>query len=491
MSVRRAMAQTLVSRQAGLLVRAGGMALLARLLTPDDFGLFAVAVAIHALARTLIDFGLPSYLIRRETLDRSTLRAAVGLSWTLTLACTGAAALALALLPASVLPAELRPVLALMAASLLAQPLMMPIEAGLQRDMRFGLLSTLSVVRVVVQTGVAAALALAGFGVVALAAGVLAEMLAAAAILVAAAGRGRLAAPAFGPWRPLAGFGSRYSATGLLSDLGDAAIVMLIGRLLGLAPLGLFNRAQTVVKLMDRSLLEGIAPVVLPALSRSLRAGSEPRRLYRVKVGHLAALCWPIFAVIALAADPLVAVLLGPQWEAAVPAIRLLALTGLFMPITRMSMKLFVALDRTGAYLRLMVVQQAVRVALVAVGALISLEAACLTLALATGVKAVLVSAALKPAIGYRFADLARPAGQAAVMTVAAAAGPAAALLLAPGLVAPALLGLVVGLAALGWIAGAAVTRHALLAEVLAAAGLHRMAAVLGPPTRPAGGGAR
>ncbi|MEQ8966314.1 MAG: oligosaccharide flippase family protein [Azospirillaceae bacterium] len=482
MTVRRAMIQTLASRQGSLVIRAVGTALLARLLAPEDFGLFAIAVAAYALALTLIDFGLPSFLIRRETVDRAILRSAIGLSWTLAVACAGLAAAALILLPESVLPAALRPVLGVMAVGLLVQPLIMPIEAGLQREMRFGLISILSLVKVVVQTAVAAGLAVAGFGVVALAAGMLAETVAAAVVLVAAAGRGRLAWPSFGGWRPLLGFGARYSATGLLSDAGDAVIVGAIGKLLGFGPLGAFNRAQTVVRLMDRSLLEGIAPVVLPAFSRSLRQGAEPARLYLLKVGHLTALCWPVFAVIALAAEPLVAVLLGAQWQDTVPAVRLLALSGLFLPITRMSMKLFVALDLTGTYLRLSAINQLIRVGLVAGGAAISLEAACLGVSLAIGVKAAMISATLESAIGYRVADLLPIAGRAVVITVTSAIGPAALLAALPAVAAPVLLVAVIAAAALGWVAGTAATRHPLLAEGLSAAGLHRLATAVSPP---------
>lgn len=472
MSVKRAIIQMLGSRQLSLIVMAVGTVVLARLLTPTDFGVFATAIAIVAVAGAVIDFGLPEFLIQRREFDRATVSSATGLTLALVLAVGTVFGAALVLLPDAVLPPAMRPVLALLVIALLARPLVMPVETALRREVRFGLMSIVSVLKISTQTAVAIVLAAAGFGAVALAAGVLAETVLAALVLVIAAGRDRLAWPSLRGWHVLCGFGLRYTAITLLTRVGEVLVALIISRMLGFGLFGQFDRARMVVRLFDRAVLDGIEPVVLPALSHLLREGSDPAHLYLTKVRYLAALCWPVFAVIALFAQPLVAVLLGAQWSAAVPAVQILALMGLFLPFTRMSIKLFVALGLSRKYLRLQALHQALRVLLTAAGALVSLEAACLGFALSYGAKAVLVTPAVKAATGYRTRDLAAICLRCMVIAGCAIAGPGCLLVVAPTLSNPALLAVGIPLAGLGWLLGALAVRDALLGEVLTAIGL-------------------
>lgn len=468
------MVHMMVSRQISLVIMAGGMAVLARLLAPEDFGLFAAALAIFAVAEVIADFGLHSYLIRARTIERIDIRAAAGLALMLSAAICALLVAALILLPEPIWPPGMQPILAVLVLALLIQPLIMPMDAALGRELRFGLLSIVGVIRLAVETAVTIGLAFAGFGPLALAYGFLAERVTGAAVLFIAMRRYGRFLPSVQGWRQFFGFGLRFVAISSLPKISEAIVVLLFSRLLGLGQLGTYNRAKTIVGLLDRSLLDGIAPVVLPALSRSLDGGVAPSRLYLVKTDYLVALCWPVFAAIALLAEPLVAVLLGPQWEHAVPVVRILALSGLMMPFTSMSMKLFVALDAAPAYLWIQSAHQFAKVLLAGAGAFISLEGACVGIVAALLIKALLVSRSLKAIVKYRSPDLVRIAGRGAGMTAATLLGP----VLLPTLVADlsglALLASGIALSGLGWLAGAALTRHPLLFEILTMLGARR-----------------
>jgi O-antigen/teichoic acid export membrane protein len=457
------MAQTLGGRYAALVIQAVGMVVLARLLAPADFGVFAAAAAILAVCSAIVDFGLASHFVRAPSLERQELRAGVGLSLALTLLCAaalGALSLAPGLVGGALLP--------LMALSLLPRPLLLPLDAALQHELRFGLLTLISVFRTLVQVCTSVTLALMGWGVWSLAAGFALEGLASGLALALFGDRSRLVRPSLKGWRPLLAFGLRFSSTGVLGNAGDAAIALLVGRFLGLADLGVFNRSRTVVSLVDKTVLEGVAPVVLPALSRVLRDGMTAKAAYLTKIDHLTAVCWPLFALIALCAEPLVTVLLGPQWPQAVPAVQILAAAGLFFPYTRMSMKVFVALGLERQYARLQAVHHLARVALAGAGALISLEAACAGVAAGFAVDWLLISPALKRATGAGFRDLAGRAGLGAVVTLGALAPAMAALWLAQeqsAFVQGAAAGCAAGV---GWLTAVALSRHPLWLELRA-----------------------
>ena len=469
MRARRAIIQTLLSRQLGLVIRSASLVTLARLLSPEDFGVFATATAFIAIARAISDFGLSAYLIQQKELDRSMIKAAVGLSVLLSCTIVGGMSAGLYFLPEAYLSGEMRLALWFLALSLLAQPLLLAVDTALKRDLEFSLISALSVVRIIAQTAGTIVLAKLGFGASALAGGVLIETVIATAILLGAAGKGRFVAPLFTGWMSLFHFGLRYSASNFLGNLGSALSILSISRFLGVEFLGLYNRSDTVVSLLDKTLLEGIAPVMLPAISKSLREGKSPKGLYLKKVSYLSVLCWPTFAMIALLAAPLVKLLLGGQWDAAVPIVQILAIMGLFLPFTKMSMKLFVALDMNTEYLRLQAIHQGLRIAMVAGGAMISLEMACLGVALSPGVKALLVSGPMKRVTGYKAPEMLTILGASFGVTVTTVIGPALWLMFYSGPALPLVINLMIagGLAGAGWLGGAAAFRHPLLLEVV------------------------
>lgn len=441
------------------------MMVLARFVSPEEFGVYALSTALAAFAATLVEFGLPAYLIRAPESRREDIAAAVGVALAAALAFVALMALGWALLPPDLWPEGMQPVLALLLVALLVRPLVLPVTTALQRAVDFRLLSVVSVVTAAVEVVVASAMAVMGFGAVALAAAVLVERLVWAALLLVYAGKDRLIAPSFRGWAPLLSFGARFAATDLVASLGNLVGTAAIGRLLGFGALGAFNRARTVVDLMDKTVLEGMAPVVLPALAKSLRDGRDPAGLYLMVTGHLTALCWPAFALIALMAEPLVAVLLGPRWGDTSGIVQILALIGVFAPFTKMSKKWFVALDRTGEYLRRQTIFEVLRAAMTFCGALVSLEAACLGFALGWGVKVALLAPALQRAVGCPAGAVLAVCYRGLGLTAFALAGPVVLLATDPALGDLGLLLAALPLAGCGWLAGLAATGHPLMGE--------------------------
>ena len=471
MTIRRALVQMMLARQVSVVVMAVALVALGRLLTPAEFGIFATMLAIVGLLEVVVRFGIAPQLIRRPKMTVADLRAGQGLA--LALGC-GAAVLLLvvvALLPAERWPADGRAVLTILAVSLPFLTVLETLEIPFHRDLQVRTVAQLGVVRQVAESAISVALAALGMGAVALAIGVLTHRVVGAATLAWVARGSHGFRPIRTGWAPFGRFARDYLGMDLAAKAGDAGVVLVIQRMLGLDMLGQFNRAKRVIGLLDDTLLTGVQPVILPALSRSLEAGVGRDRAYLVKVEHLAGLCWPAFAFIALMAEEIVLLMLGQQWGETVSAVRILALAGLVLPITKMSVGVFVALDAAAIYTRIQTVHQVMRVGFVAAGAMVSLDLACLGAALSSYLKAGAISVSLKRRTGYGGRAMASVAWRAALVTLGTLAGPLAIKLLAPGWSAPALLAAATLLSILGWIGGALVARHALLPEALAAFG--------------------
>jgi O-antigen/teichoic acid export membrane protein len=459
----------ILSRAVSLGLMAVGLAVLGRLLPPEAFGHFALAMAIFGVVQTVIEFGLRQYIIRSETdLPRATIEAAAGMSMMIAVAAVilllGFAALA----AGSILPQETAWALVPLSGALLIGPLVLGTEALLRRSLNFGLISFAEVVRVAADVAVAIGLAFMGFGAVALACGTLVSHVALAVILYVWGGRENRVRPRIRGqgtlWRGLAGWGGQLTVVQILPKATDLVMVAALSAAQGAAALGLFNRARVIHQILDRTLLEGITPVVLPAFGNAIRNGTSPADVYRIKLDYMTAICWPCFALIALMAEPLVAVLLGPQWDEAVPIVRILALIGLALPITKMSQSYFVAIDETGAFLRLQLTQLLVRLPLALAGALVSVEAFAAAYVAGNWMKAFGIARYLRGRLGKEGTQHLRVALRAAAITSVTLAGPAAILLLDHG--AALTLALALPLAAIGWIVGAVLVRHPLLDEI-------------------------
>ena len=474
-TVRRSLLLSFAGRYGAMPMRLAAMLALARLLSPAEFGVYATAAAAVGLCAVLTDLGLGQYLVQAPKVTEADRRAALGLGLALgtgTAALLGAVAVAALLAPGDEgwLSEELSATLAVQALTLPLQPVAAVAGAGLQRALRFGPIAAAGVAGAAAFTGIAVAGAALGLGPVALSLGTVAEALLVAALLSRRQGA-RLPRPALRGWRPVFGFGWVWSAIAGLRQAGDALSRLLMGGLLGLGALGLFSRAQAVVQVFDKALLDAVSPVVLPALSAAQRAGRPLAPAYLRQVACLAALAWPFFGALALLAGPVVALLLGRGWEGAVPAVRWLALGGLALPLGGLVLPYLVALGAMRAWLPMQAWLQGGRVLGVALAAAAgSLQAACAAFAAEQVAKAILAQRLLARGLGWQVT-------RGAVRALALSAPPALAVLAAAAAVAfapatrdlpPVLLLPLAAAAALpAWLLALAALRHPLHAELV------------------------
>ena len=471
----------ILARLAALAVGVVAFAVTGRLIEPLQFGNFALVLAGWLMLLTAAEFGLRSFLIRERALAPEDSGRAMGLC--LALAALGAAAMVsvAVLLPAEILDPEAATAAFILAPALIPAAAGAVAEAVLQRAFDFRLISRIAVLRALVDAATAIVLAMAGYGAAALAAAVLASHLVATAVLIAFGGHAGALRPRRTGWARFRAFGVRVTGTALLPNATGFGLLFLLGAVQGQAVVGLYNRSMMLHQMLDRTVLQGVQPVVLPAVTKALGAGEPASRVHGRKTDYLAAVCWPAFALIALLAHQIVGVLLGPDWDAAVPAVQILAAAGLFVPINVMSSKTFVATGHEAVYFGITATQQGVALVLGALGAVHSLEAFCLAVVVAAAVKAVHILHHVHRLFGDASPPLAAVAARAMLLSLAALAGPAALLLGNARSHAPAgfagdlaLLAVAGVLALFGWAVALRLLQHGLWDEFRATLALRR-----------------
>jgi lipopolysaccharide exporter len=303
----------LVGRTLGLQVLTAGVTVaLARILTPADYGLFAIALAVQLVGQRAAELGLPAALVRLEEDPAPQLQSAVaGVMLSVASLMSGSLLLAaFVIAPAAGSSSEILKVIAVASAA-------MPFYAAraipmvlMERKLAFGRVAVVETADTLVFNAFAILAALAGLGAFSLAgavpAGGVAGVIAAWAIQPFA----RRPALELDPVRPLAAFGIRVSllqGAYLVRELGFVSILAAVG---GTPVAGYYAMAKRLFS-FPIALTSAVVRVSFPALSRDARL--RPQRAAKTAIYTAIAAGLPL-ALVAGAAQPLIAVVLGREW---------------------------------------------------------------------------------------------------------------------------------------------------------------------------------
>ncbi|MGV8988305.1 MAG: oligosaccharide flippase family protein [Cypionkella sp.] len=329
--IRRSFALAFADKFAGVAMNLATMAIVSRILTPAEVGLFLLASTVVILIETFRDFGIGAFLIKETELTPTIVRTAVTIMALMSLGL-GLGALALSdVLARYYGNADLGGLLRVAALAFLVAPISNPLLALMRRDMAFGKVTGISVTAGLANATTTIALAVAGYGPFCFVWG----SVVAAGIMAAGALICRpdwwIFRPALRHWRQILPFGTWSTIVALLGMLIDAFPRLILGRVLGFGEVGLFSRAVSLNQLPDRLLLSAVQPVLLPALSAHARNSGALKAPFLTGLSYVSGLQWPALAMIAVLADPIVRLLLGDQWLAVIPLVRIVALAYFFL----------------------------------------------------------------------------------------------------------------------------------------------------------------
>ncbi len=317
-------------RVVGVVVTAGGSIALARLLTPEVFGLYAILVFVITAGVRASELGLGAALIQRRDLDPA---AALGVAFTATFGLAlalGAAIAAAAPLVArwpgvsSDVTAPVRWLALLVVLSSLRMPAMVLLE----RRLAYLPLTVAETADTVTFHAVAIAAAIAGAGLWSFVMGALAARVVNLVVLWGAA---RWRPTLRWSWRELAPvmkFGILFQGSILVAIAGDAVVPIFVTAWSGVTGVGFLNWAATLA-FLPLQVVSIAGRVLFPALS-SLQADRErfaeatARALNRVT-----AVLYPAAALLLAGADPVVRLIFGEAWLPAIPAVRCFCLSAI------------------------------------------------------------------------------------------------------------------------------------------------------------------
>jgi len=382
------------------------VAVVSRLLTPDEIGTYLIASSLIVLAAMPRSLGIMEFIVATEELTTEMLRTCFALLMGMAVLIT-----ALYLFSASTVAqffdaAELAHIVPIMALSFLVMAFGILAQGKMRRDMQFGGLALIRLAGAIVGFIVSISLVLRGYGIYGMAWGFLAASLATTLMVIRLAPDMILFRPSIQHSGKILGFGVLTSVGTLLMNLGDLGPQLVLGRATNTSTVGYFGRGQTLVTFLRQGTEAAMSPVVQPWFARIARGQSEIAVSFLRVMGIVSAVTWPAFVFLYFQADFLIPLLLGPAWTASVPIAQALALGGMFSPFATYGVSLQAALGQVGRRLVFIAVLQTLRFTMLGVAVGFGLQAFAWTLSASHVLGFVLISLLLGRTIGLRLSAL-------------------------------------------------------------------------------------
>lgn len=468
-AVHRSIFFSAVERYGGLVLSVITTAVMARLLRPEEFGVYAVVSAIVAVITAFFqEFGGANYLIQKTLLSTRDIRTAFTITFCISLP------IGLALAAAGNAFADffqqdgLKSGITVVALNFVLMPFFVTVSALFRREMQFGKIAICNLAANFIGAAFSIVLAMMGYSYLAPIWGLIAGNMALSIFLIILRGDLSIFRPSLAGYRKVISFGLYSGGVSVINVFYNLSPQLFLARILDFSAVGLYSRAVGATQVFDKLVGQILGPVIMPAILAQIKVGGELRRIYLDALSLLSAVQWPFLAFIAVMAHPIILIWLGATWMDVVPLVRVLCIASLFLFAACLSYPVLVAVG-------------AVRDALLS--SLISLPPSLLLTFAASffGVKAVaavsLLTLPFQAAVAIffimghlnlRLSDLRRAVWKSGIVTLASITGPVVcAVMIQVGLLEP-VVGLILAClsAAVGWCLSLIVSDHPLMSRL-------------------------
>jgi len=330
------------------------VAVLARLLTPGDYGLIAMVGVVLSFAGLFADLGVNSAFVQRQNV---TLEQRSSLFW---FNVALGAGLSFLVITASPLLAwffgdeRLTPLLMLSASTFVIGSLGQQVRMAAEKELDFRAIVLLEITAATLGFISALLMAVSGWGVYSIVFGGIVSAISGTVFAWMYLARG---------WRPMwrlrmedvrpyLGFGGAMVANNIVNQVNATIDLFLGGRLLGAAQLGLYSVPRNLVLQLQSMVNPIITRVGFPLIAQVQNDVARVRSIYLKTLNMTASTNAPLYVGIAVFAPEIVAVLLGDGWQSSAPLLSILAVWGFFRSIANPAGSLLFGMGRADLALK-------------------------------------------------------------------------------------------------------------------------------------------
>ena len=320
--------------------------LLARLLTPEDFGLVALANVFIAFMQIFLDQGFAQALIQRKELEPEHLDTAF---WTNII--TAIVLSLIGIIYADFIAIffkhrELTPIIQVLCILFLINAFSSVQQSLLQREFNFKAIAIRHLFGMITSGIVGIFMALNGSGVWSLVGPKIVYELIGSFVLWSASNWRPKLRFSLTHFRELFNFGISLLLLNFISFFQGEADNFLIGYFLNPESLGYYAIAKKILQVVILLLVAAIDPVILPLFSRLKEDLEHVRKLFYQATRLASTIAFPTFIAMAILTPELITSLFGEKWIPAIPVIQIFCLAGIIQSIYFFKVNIVVAMGK-------------------------------------------------------------------------------------------------------------------------------------------------
>lgn len=331
--------------------------ILARLLTPEDFGLVGMIMILFSLSSTMMEGGIKQALIREKKLISGDLNTAFTLNLLLGIFLYIILFFSAPYVSTFYGDNRLTLLVRIMGLAILFKSLGLVHSASLIQSLNFKRELILILPAYLLSGLLAVTMAFYGFGVISLAVKfVTIELINSFLLFFLSRYNVRLGFNRKS-FKKLMKFGIHLSVSKFITSINSDIHKVVIGKFFSASNLGLYTQAQKVKRLLSSNIVGTIQKVTYPVLSKIGGGSARLKEGYRKIIMMSCVITIPLMVILIITADPLIPFLLGEQWIGAVPMLQIIAVGGMIYNITLIHQNLLKVLNMTDTYLKLEIIQ--------------------------------------------------------------------------------------------------------------------------------------
>ncbi len=306
------------------LIKFGVSIVLARLLTPQDFGLMAMAIVVTGFIEIFKDMGTVASIIQRLDIDDKLLSSLFYLNLMFGITLMGIILVSSNALANFYGDKRLVNILDILSITFPLTSTILVKKALLQRNMLFDKIAVVELTSMVVQGGVAIILGYLGWGVWSLIYGSISSAFVSTVLFwISVHWRPKL----YCKWNDIKSvlfFSINLSGAQTLAYFMTNIDKLIIGRYLGASTLGFYDMARRLLTLPGATVTEILSRVLFPSFSKIQNDNKQLREKFLRTCGAIAIIIFPVLCGMCVLARPLILVVYGPTWEPVVPILQIL-----------------------------------------------------------------------------------------------------------------------------------------------------------------------
>ena len=381
--------------------------ILARLLTPEDYGLISIVTIFITLANVLVSDGFGNALIQKKDAD------ALDFSTVLYFNIAFSLGLYLLLYVTAPMITEfygagyelLTPVLRVLGLRIIISGVNSVQQAYVSRKMIFQQFFWSTLIATVISAVIGIAMAYAGFGVWALVAQYLTNTTVATVTLAITMKKMPLLAFSLARLRSMLGFGTKVLSTKLLITGFEELRALIIGKLYSSNDLAYYDKGRQFPQVIVANINTSISAVLFPKMSSEQDNVERIKQTTRNSIRFSSYIMAPMMMGLAAVATPFVRLVLTDKWLPCVPLLQLSCIFYLFQPIHTANMQAIKAMGRGDIYFKLEVIKKAIELVVLFAVMWISVDAIVISMAVLAALFTVVNAWPNRELISYSFTE--------------------------------------------------------------------------------------